>query len=229
MTNPIWYFHIPKTAGRFFYANTIRVIEQELIIRGQQYSDVVRGFGHLSWRVLSEKPILSFATVREPVARTVSHWQHLYMNFPTECMKADTKKLLDFLESNPDSGIINYQTKMISYSGDTLDLGVEESELTTADLDLAKQRLATVSYLIDTDKIDHVITSKCLAIMRDYLAIPSKPYVETTMPNPRNANSARMFYSLAPSERKIIESYMGLDMDLYHGFKGNTWQNLTME
>lgn len=221
---PVWFFHIPKTSGRFFYANTVRVLEQELVISGKQYGDILHGHGHLSFKPLDNKNILSFSTLREPVARTVSHYQYIYFNrfdANTADLEVEKKKMLDFLFDNPNKGIIDYQTKFVSYSGDAYMIHIDEHELkdnvSDEDLLLAKQRIKSVDYLFKTEEMSHDITKKCLAIMREHLGVTeSEPYFETTTHNITNPNSKLLYESLTPKEKLMIESLMPNDMELYY-------------
>jgi hypothetical protein len=222
--DPIWFFHIPKTSGRFFYANTVRVLEQELIINGKQYGDVLHGYGHLSFKPLDNKNILSFSTLREPVARTISHYQHIYFNSfdsKTVDIESEKRKMLDFLIENPNKGIIDYQTKFIAYSGDSYAIHIDEHELknkvSDEDFLLAKQRIKSVDYLFKTEEMSHDITKKSLAIMRNHFGIKdSDPYFETTIHNIINPNSKLIYNSLTKKEKSIIEDLMPNDMDLYY-------------
>jgi hypothetical protein len=221
---PIWFFHIPKTSGRFFYANTVRVLEQELVIHGKQYGDILHGHGHLSFKPLDGKNILSFSTLREPVARTVSHFQHIYFNTfdaNTADIEVEKKKLLDYLFDNPNKGIIDYQTKFASYSGDSYMIHIDEHELKDSvsqeDLLLAKQRINSVDYLFKTEEMSHDITKKSLAIMREHLGVSSsEPYFETTTHGITNPNSKLLYNSLTAKEKSMIEDLMPNDMELYY-------------
>ncbi len=220
---PIWFFHIPKTSGRFFYANTVRVLEQELVINGIQYGDILHGYGHLSFKPLDSKNILSFSTLREPVARTISHYQHIYFDlFDSKGdIEIEKKKFLDFLFDNPNKGIIDYQTKFISYNGDAYMIHIDEHELkdkvSNEDLLLAKQRIKSVNYLFKTEEMSHNVTKKCLAAMREHFSITdSEPYFETTVHNIINPNSKKMYDYLTKKEKSMIENLMPNDMELYY-------------
>jgi hypothetical protein len=173
---------------------------------------------------LDNKNILSFSTLREPVARTVSHFQHIYYNVfdaKTADIEVEKKKLLDFLFENPNKGIIDYQTKFISYSGDSYMVHIDEHELkdkvSEDDLLLAKQRIKSVDHLFKTEEMSHDITKKCLAIMREHLGVTdSKPYFETTTHNISNPNSKLLYNSLTEKEKSMIENLMPNDMELYY-------------
>lgn len=216
---PIWFFHIPKTSGRFFYANSIRIVEQEMIISGKQYNDVLNGYGHLSFKPIDDSNIISFATLRNPVARTISHWQHIYRNYLTDNFEFDKKKLFDFLEQNPYSGIINYQTKFIAYNGSSYMIDIDEHQLpltiTQESLDLVKTRINKIDYLFRSEEMSHKITEFSLNIMRKELGLEQKPYFRTTIHNVRNPNSKKMYSMLTDFEKRKIESYLKHDMDLY--------------
>jgi hypothetical protein len=224
---PVWFFHIPKTSGRFFYANSVRVLEQELVINGKQYGNILHGYGHLSFKPLDNKNILSFSTLREPVARTVSHFQHIYFNSfnaNTADIEVEKKKLLDYLFDNPNKGIIDYQTKFASYSGDSYMIHIDEHELkdtvSKEDLLLAKQRIDSVDYLFKTEDMSHDITKKSLAIMREHFGVvASEPYFETTIHNIVNPNSKLLYNSLTLKEKSMIEDLMPNDMELYYSAK----------
>lgn len=231
-TMPLWFFHIPKTSGRFFYENTVKTIEEDLIISGREHTGVVYGFDHLSFKPIDDGNILSFSIIREPVARTISHWYHLYINNHSdiggsqladssfrvrgENIEADKGKLFEFLESNPNSGIINYQTKFISYNGDTYRLGIDESELSISNLELAKRRIASLDYLFDSKDISHAVAEKSLAIMRNHFNIEHSPYFGVDMDHAINKYSSHMYDSLTKGEILMIEEYMKDDLELYH-------------
>jgi hypothetical protein len=219
--NPLWFFHIPKTAGRFFYANTIRIIEQEFVINGKQYGELVHGAGHLSFKPLDNGNILSFSTLREPVARTISHFQHLYQNQFVDDIEIEKHKMLNFLFDNPTKGIINFQTKFSSYSGDEYMINIDEHELKDTvdetDLALAKKRFASIDYVFKSDGMNHKITQKSLDIMRKHFDLTATaPYFETTIHKIVNQNSAKMYEYLTKKEKSMIEDLMKFDMELYN-------------
>jgi hypothetical protein len=228
---PLWFFHIPKTAGRFFYANTIRIIEQEFVINGMQYGEKVHGAGHLSFKPLDKGNILSFSTLREPVARTISHYQHLYQNQFVDDIETEKHKMLDFLVNNPTKGIINFQTKFASYNGDEYMINIDEHELKDTvdetDLALAKSRFAAVDYVFKSEGMNHKITQKSLDIMRKHCGLTAtQPYFETTMHKIINENSAKMYEYLTPKEKSLIEDLMKYDMELYNSTNFTNVENL---
>ena len=213
---PLWFFHIPKTSGRFFYENTIKTIEEDLIISGREHTGIVYGFDHLSLKPIDDGNILSFSIIREPVARTISHWYHLYMNDFSGNIEADKGNLFNFLESNPNSGIINYQTKFISYNGNAYMIGIDESKLSISNLELAKRRIASLDYLFDSKDMSHAVAEKSLAIMRNHFNIEHSPYIGVDMNHAINEHSAQMYNSLTKGEILMIEEYMKDDLELYH-------------
>lgn len=217
---PIWFFHIPKTGGRFFYANSFRIAEQEMIISGRQYEGILHGYGHTSFKPLDTENIISFSLLRNPVARLISHWQHIYRNYLTEDFEADKKRLFDFLEQNPNSGIINYQTKFISYSGDSYIIDINEKELPLIIdnnlLSVAKERINKVNYLFRTEDVSHDITKFVLDVIRKELYIhPKTEYFRTVVHKLKNNNSKKMFNLLTDSEKNKLENYVKFDMEIY--------------
>ena len=216
----VWFFHTPKTAGRFFYANSFRVAEHEMIISGRQYGEILHGYGHLSFRPLDSGNILSFCTLRNPVARMISHWQHIYRNTGNPDMESNKKKLFDFLEKNPTSGIINYQTKFAAYNGNAYYIDIDEHQLASVADDssfaLAKRRIDRVDYIFRSEDMTHEVTRFSLKVIRNALNLePKDEYFETVMSNIKNPYSKNLYDSLTKSEKDRLESYVKYDMDLY--------------
>jgi hypothetical protein len=119
---PLWFFHIPKTAGRFFYANVIRLLEHDFIASGQQYTDIVNGYGHTSFKPLDNNNVLSFSILRDPISRTISHYQHIYRKHLTGDIKEYKKEFLDFMFNNPTKEIVDYQSPVDGGKGCVRDI-----------------------------------------------------------------------------------------------------------
>jgi hypothetical protein len=221
---PVWFFHIPKTAGRFFYANVIRLLEHDFIASGQQYTDVVNGYGHASFKPLDNNNVLSFSVLRDPIARTISHYQHIYRKYLTGDIKEYKKEFLDFMFNNPTKEIVDYQTKFVSYNGDEKIIDIDgvclSDKVSTADLELAKNRLSKVDYLFKMDNINHDVAKKCLEIVRNNCKVePKTDYLESTLHNIINPKSKLFRESLTKKENLMLRSLMANDYDLYDNSK----------
>ena len=219
---PFYFFHIPKTSGRFFVANVIFLLENELLANGIQYGSILKGFGHRSFRPVDTENILSLTFLREPVARTVSHYLHIYNNVLTDNITADKIKFLDFLHNNLDRGIINYQTKYIAYNGDSEIIDIDESnlitEITEQDLSLVQNRLSKVDYVFDVKNQSHELTKKFVKLLYDHFGItPTIPLDQINLQVPPiiNPQSKQLLDSLTASEVQRVQDVISIDMNLY--------------
>ena len=221
---PLWFFHIPKTAGRFFYANVIRLLEHDFIASGQQYTDIVNGYGHTSFKPLDNNNILSFSILRDPISRTISHYQHIYRKHLTGDIKEYKKEFLDFMFNNPTKEIVDYQTKFISYNGNEKIIDIDgiclSDKVEDSDLALAKERLSKVDYLFKMNDINHDTAKKSLELSRKHFNLePKTEYLDSTLHNIINPKSKLFRESLTPKEVSLLESLMHNDYELYHTAK----------
>lgn len=221
---PLWFFHIPKTAGRFFYANVIRLLEHDFIASGQQYTDIVNGYGHTSFKPLDNNNVLSFSILRDPISRTISHYQHIYRKYLTGDIKEYKKEFLNFMFNNPTKEIVDYQTKFISYNGNEKIIDIDgiclSNKVEGSDLDLAKERLSKVDYLFKMEDINHGTAKKSLELSRKHFNLePKTEYLDSTLHNIINPKSKLFRESLTPKEISLLESLMHNDYELYHTAK----------
>ena len=217
---PIYFFHIPKTGGRFFFSNSTNILKHEIILNKKDIS-LFHGEGHISFKPIDTIDSLSFSILREPVSRTISHYLHIYENKLSGDIKKDKHLLLDFLQNNPSDGIINYQSKYIAYSGDEYMVDIYnkglKDYLSNQDISLVKDRLSKVTYLFDMKNLSHELVDKCRSIMYKNLKMETEyPDVKVDYPSIINKESKVLHDSLKLSEVAIIEGLLKLDMDLYH-------------
>jgi hypothetical protein len=219
---PFYFFHIPKTSGRFFVANVILILENELLANGIQYGPILKGYGHRSFRPVDTEDILSLTFLREPVARSVSHYLHIYNNTLTDDITADKIKFLDFLQNNPTRGIINYQTKYIAYSGDREIIDIDESdfitEITQQDLALVQTRLSKVDYVIDVENQSYELTKKFVNMLYTHYDITPTTTIDRINPQfPPSVNpqSKILLDSLTATEVQMVQDIMSVDMNLH--------------
>jgi len=220
---PVYFFHIPKTSGRYFIANSCLIIENELVANDIQYTDILKCFGHRSFAPLDTKNIFSVSFLRDPVARTVSHYLHIYYNMLTDNLAADKKKFIDFLYANPNKGIIDYQTKFIAYNGPNEIIDINESDfietLTPADLERVASRLNKVDYLFDMKDQSQELSRKFLIKLYDHYNLNPTVSIDKVNPlSPKidNPQSKILYDSLTDSDKQEIADMMPNDMNLYY-------------
>ena len=222
---PVYFFHIPKTSGRYFIANSCLIMENELVANDIQYGDILKSFGHRSFTPLDTQDIVGITFLRDPVARSVSHWLHIYHNNLnlTGDMAADKKTFIDFLYANPTKGIIDYQTKFIAYNGPNEIMDIDETDfittLSTDDLARANTRLSKLSYLFDMKDQSQELSRKFLSKLYDHFQIT--PTVSLDVINPLspiidNPDSKALYASLTTSEIQEIADLMPNDMNFYN-------------
>lgn len=218
---PVYFFHIPKTSGRFFVINTTLLIEHELLNRGVQYNDILKAYGHRSFNPLDTQDILGYTFLREPVSRTISHWLHIYENKLTGSMVQDKKAFIDFLYANPADPIIDYQTKFIAYDQDDgiIDIihGPFATPVTEADYNLAKTRLSKLTYTFDQKDQGDDLRYKFLDILYAHFNIT--PTVENTVNlkfRMGNNDSLRLYSSFSDKEIQEVQDLLKNDVELYN-------------
>lgn len=219
--NKVYFFHIPKTSGRYFYANSILLLEHEFLTMGRQYGGIVNGYGHLSFKPIDTEKCLSFSILREPVARTISHYQHIYNIRLNKDINEYKKDFFEFLENNPNKDIFNYQTKFISYNGNETIVDIDgkclKESLDSKDIDLAKNRLSKIDYLLKMEDTSLETIKKCWSEMRKYLGLNiEKDHFSGYIKDIINPNSALFLKSLTKQEFARIEDMMSIDCEIYH-------------
>ncbi len=202
----------------------MRLIEHDFIASGKQYTDIVNGYGHASFKPLDGNNVLSFTVLRDPIARTISHYQHIYRNYLTGDIQEYKKEFLDFMFNNPTKEIVDYQTKFISYDGDDKIIDIDglclKETLDKSDVALAKERLSKVDYLFKMDDINHETAKKSLELIRKHFNLePKSEYLESTLYNIINPKSKLFRESLTAKEISMLESLMHNDYEIYNNSK----------
>jgi len=220
VTNPLYFFHIPKTGGRFFFINSTNVLKHELLIKKKD-PKLLHGYGHISFKPIDTQPMLSFSILREPVSRTISHYLHIYENRLSGDITADKKKFIDFLVDNPEDGIIDYQCKYIAYDGDDYLVDITNKglskTLTTADLTLVLSRISKVDYLFDMPDLGYELMDKARSIMYKHFELETDyPVIRSNYPMIVNEESSALLAALTPAEKSLIEGILKNDMELYN-------------
>lgn len=217
---PVYFFHIPKTSGRFFTINTTVLLEHELLNRGIQYKNILKAYGHRSFEPVDSVDMLGYTFLRDPVARTISHWLHIYENQLTGSMVADKRKLFDFLHANPTDPIIDYQTKFIIFNGGESPVDIFRpsfvERISSSDFALAQSRLSKLTYIFDQKDQGDNLRYKFLDILYAHYGItPTVPNTVNIRYRIGNNESLRMHSSLSDSEILEMQDLLRNDMNLY--------------
>jgi hypothetical protein len=224
--NPIYFYHIPKTSGRFLYVNLFLILEHELLSRGIDYGDILKGYGHRSFKDLDSNQIVGITILREPIERTISHYLHLLNVQLSDDTKTDKEKFINFLLENPNHEIINYQTKYISYSGNSESINLYDnllsSEITNFDLNIAKERVSKINYIFNMGQQGEELIKYMRLELCNHLNITLSTEVENTklcFQTTVNPESKYLHESLTNTEKNIIQNIMNYDMNLYYSTK----------
>jgi len=217
----VFFCHIPKTSGRYFWANTFRMVNHDYLINYGQYTDVILapGNAHLSPNLIdSLDDALSFCILRDPVSRTISHWCHLHRQ--CFCDKPTKEEFLEYIRSDSARILLNYQTKFLAFRGHNEDVAIDKEfcdvDATENEYKLAVSRLDKLTYLLKM--VD--ITPEALLKYRDsiYSFLGMKINYKDVLVELNHAKSDWSTYIydiLSLSERKEIENMMPYDMRLY--------------
>jgi hypothetical protein len=216
------YFHIPKTGGRFLSANTVDIFKHDLINRNITIVDKIGKSRHQSFYYLDNdqlaKPMVS---LRNPVDRTISHYLYILQNRLTYDINKDKKIFLDYITSE-NSVLTNYQSKFICSNMQKLDVIDEDIFNISWDLDLIKNRLSKVFYLIKTENINKEICNKIvLDCYKDFSISPNLDFINKMFYKNYfiNNESKILRKSLSSSEIKIIENFVNIDMEVYETYR----------
>jgi len=219
---PVYFFHIPKTSGRFFTINTTILLEHELLNRGIQYKNILKAYGHRSFEPVDSVDMLGYTFLRDPVARTISHWLHIYENQLTGSMVADKKKLFNFLHANPTDPLIDYQTKFIVNNGGESPIDIVRcpsfvKNISSSDFALAQSRLSKLTYIFDQKDQGDNLRYKFLDILYAHFEItPTVPNTVNIKYRIGNNDSLRLHSNLSDSEILEMQDLLKNDMNLYN-------------
>ena len=224
--NPIYFYHIPKTSGRFLYVNLFLILEHELLLKGIDYGPILKGYGHRSFKNLDFSEILSITILRDPVQRTISHYLHILNAKLTDDTKKNKEIFINFLLENPYNEIVNYQTKYISYSGDLelIDLynNILPSKITDFHFKNVKERISKINYIFNMNQQGEELIKYIRMQLCNYLNLKISKETENTklcFQTTINPKSKYLYESLTNKEKIIIENIMDYDMNLYYSTK----------
>lgn len=220
---PVYFFHIPKTSGRFLYVNLFLIIEHEMLVRGIDYDPILKGYGHRSCSILDSSKITGIVFLRNPVERTVSHYLHILYPTMTNDIETDKYNLLKYLDENPNSHIINYQTKYLSYTGEEEFIDIEGNILTQNITDyeflLAKERLSKIKYVFNMNQQSKKLIEFMTTDLCNHFNITYSEETKNTNfyhSSIKNKMSKYIYDNLTTKEKNIIENIMSYDMELYN-------------
>lgn len=206
----LWYFHIPKTAGRALKENVFDVLENDLYgYANLKYND------HNSFSQLDNNNSCSISIIRNPVERTISHWLYFYKNARRINPELEKKEMIDYLINHPESCLINYQSKFIST--EINNYGIEKDIFGyTPDMNLVKKRINSITYLLDSQNQNNELYQKLLDdIKLNFGVLDNKKQLFKNTYKYKNKHSQDVFNSLNIKEVKLLEEIMHLDMEVY--------------
>lgn len=214
--NKAYFFHIPSTGGRFFYKNTANLLRFSFYKKGIQPTSRMIFSKHISVPKNFDSSQLSYLIIRDPVARTISHYLHLYKEFSVTATNKSKKEFLNYLEENPNDSLINYQTKFLS-----IDNGLE---ISTCDKSLppvnslkkAKKSLKKVKNIFKSTDLSFELVKHHRQHLADYLGIKNEyPDAQISSSVSSNIESKKLYSLLTNSEIKYIQDLMYLDMEIF--------------
>jgi hypothetical protein len=206
----LWHFHIPKTSGRALKENVLDILENDMHEHlNIKYNE------HDSFLKLDDNSIRSILTLRNPVERTISHWLYFYKGGRRIDPELEKKEIIEYLLDNPNSCLINYQSKFIST--ELNNYGIEKDVFGyEPDLELVKKRLNNVTYLLDSKNQNPDLYKNVLNDIRlNFGHLENKDYVFRDTHRYKNKHSENVFASLTKKEINVLENIMNIDMDIY--------------
>lgn len=215
---PIYFFHIPKTSGRYIFANVFNILKYDLIEKRGQASDKLKTFGHRALTPIDNNEIFSLLILRDPVQRTISHYLHIYEKKLTNNIKKDKKMFFKFLNNENGNKLKNYQCKYISYSGKDEFIDIYSSNLPNeTNQSIIKSRISKVDLLMKTEEINKNSVEYIFKISEENLNLQSRyKKVNVHYPTIINKESKILYDSLSKKEIVKLEEFLDEDMDLYH-------------
>lgn len=219
MASKIKFYHIPKTGGRFFYTSTLNLIKYDIVFNDLDPSQYMEFPGHYFFNDIEN--FFSISIIRNPVDRLISHYLHIYENHLDQ--EDSVEKILFFSTlENPNCGLINYQTKVISYSGSDPILSLEEQNLpiqaNSDSLLIAKNRLSNIDIVYKTENLNLSTVMQARQRLYDAIEIvPSDKYFNLEITGNRFENAKSQYFKSLMSAQEIskIEESVQLDMELY--------------
>lgn len=218
----VFFCHIPKTGGRYFWANTFRMVNHDYLTKIGQYNGVIAAPGndHLSANLIDNlDDSLSFGILREPVSRTVSHWCHLHRyQFNTKPTKDE---FLEYMESDNSNIMLDYQTKFLSFTEHSGYISIEtefsEVSATEQSYTLAVQRLSKLTYVLKMEDMTPDDLLRYRNIIYSFLGMQSNyKGVKVNLDYAKSDWSTDVYKSLSHSEKSLLASRMPYDVRLYN-------------
>ncbi len=217
------FYHIPKTGGRYFEANTLNIIKYDFLKNGISIKDKFCKYkDHKSFKFIEDNPF-AITLLRNPVDRTISHYFYVSQGIKpfTGNSNIDKKNFFDYIDED-NHPIHNFQAKSIcnqKYEYFVIDENVKNIIL---DKKLILNRLNKIDILIKTEKLDLYLCNKVLEYIYSYYNVGYNKQLNNISLNSesfKNKVSLEFRQSLSRQEVAKIEEYVRLDMDIYETSK----------
>lgn len=203
------FFHIPKTNGRNIHTVVQQSLELEMLRLGKQYGDVLPIHGHRGFEILDTEDVFGYTFIRHPIQRAISHWLHIHWDQPIE-------KFIPTILGNPDNQLVDYQAKFISHSGCEVIPLEGNIENFTADINLARERLGKLKYVLRMEDSDRKVIDNLRDILYDHLGLTKTFETPNVFPVKINPNTMKFYDSLSSSELSQLEDLFKIDIELYN-------------
>lgn len=213
------FYHIPKTGGRYFEANTLNIIKYDFIKNGISIKDKFCKYkDHKSFKFIEENPF-AITLLRNPVDRTISHYFYVSQGIQPSSgnIDIDKKNFFEYLEKE-NHPLHNFQAKSIcnqKYEYFVIDNNVKD---VTISPNLIKDRLNKIDILIKTEDINLNLCNNVVEYIYKYFDIDYKKElnnIELNAESFKNKRSLEFRQSLSRQEITKIEQYVKIDMEIY--------------
>jgi len=228
--NSFYFLHIPKTGGS--YLKNMILDSLFKIFKNNNVNFINDEYAHIGWQNLENNYIIS--NFRDPVKRTISHYNFFLKNDKKESSIKKDNGLIDWVKQYQNF-ISNYQSKYFIYTKKNLDAQIfSPTFFPGVDSDFSKiilnknlvlDRINSVNILLkDTQLNENACNSVVKKILYDF-NINSKIFIDTKKKynHKVSKNSLEIYKSLTTKEIDYLYSLNNVDSEIY--FSNNLYFN----
>ena len=215
--NRFYFLHIPKTGGRYVFANVIATLNLSLNQYGVPRVD--EPYAHTGWHKDIDENTYIMCLFRDPVDQIVSLYSHAkvldhrgHRKFPVGEKKLTKDGLFNWINRDLE-GSRNFQSKNLLV---TRDIKERISDIEVTSTDQVLERLNRINLFMRTELLNNFEFNVIVDKIVDDLGLPK---IENYMSYPtnglKNPDSLSLRESLTEDDANYLRSLSKVDDDIY--------------